>query len=351
MKRLFNKLSFFKKNLLLSCMNILLIGIVLTLASYYIQGKVLFDNVKKNARGVATQSFHEFSLEDIQAVIHDHDLEGPLQQKLMRQLEELEEINDMIAQAIFVHIDVNERNESMALALPQKLIDGGVKPGDFVEQNPHFVELYKEIKQTKQIRNSEVYSDMFGTWISVLIPVIDKNNEVIAMFVLDMDAAIIKNAQKDLLLLLIPALIAVLSLIIIVQYFVQQRVLAPMRNIFEAIKQISSGHLDVKLNDRSQDELGILSKQINHMAVNIKEMMDSIQQKAEQEAHFMYIEKQNKALQQYAQQVEKLTLAEERNRLAVELHDTVGHSLVSLVIGMDFNRKKEKALKYNASFL
>jgi len=332
---LINKLSFFKKNLLLSCINILIIGIILTFVSYYIQGKVVMDNLKSSARGVATQSFHEFALEDIQAVIDDHELEGAVQQKVMRQLEELEEINHNIAQAVFVHIDVNEKNESMALALPQKLIDGGVKPGDLVEQNPHFVDLYKEIKQSKEIRNSEVYSDQFGTWISVLIPVIDSNNEAIAMFVLDMDAAIIKNAQRDLLMLLIPALAVLLTLIIVAQYFIQQRVLSPMRNIVEAIKRISAGDLDIKLNDKPQNELGILSKQINQMVVNIKEMMESIQQKAEQEAHLLYMKKQNKALEQYAQQVEKLTLVEERNRLAVELHDTIGHTLVSLIIGLD----------------
>ncbi|GFN31377.1 hypothetical protein PCURB6_16370 [Paenibacillus curdlanolyticus] len=335
MSHMFKRISFFNKNLLLSCINILIIGIILTLVSYYIQGQVLEDNIKRQARGVATQSFHELALEDIQAVIHDHDLEGPLQKKLIRQLEELEEINENIAQAVIVHIDVNEKDESMALALPRKLIEGGVKPGDLVVQNPHFVKLYKEIKQSKQIRNSEVYSDQFGTWISVLIPVIDLNNEVIAMFVLDMDAALINNAQKDLLLLLIPSLAVLLSLIIIAQYWIQRRVLAPMRSIFDAIKQISNGNLNIKLNDKHQDELGILSKQINDMAVNIQEMMESIQQKAEQEAYLMYMKKQNKALEQYAQQVEKLTLVEERNRLAVELHDTIGHTIVSLVIGMD----------------
>lgn len=47
------------------------------------------------------------------------------------------------------------------------------------------------------------------------------------------------------------------------------------------------------------------------------------------------IREQNRALEQYANQVEKLTLVEERNRLAQELHDTVGHTFTSVIMGMD----------------
>lgn len=47
------------------------------------------------------------------------------------------------------------------------------------------------------------------------------------------------------------------------------------------------------------------------------------------------IQEQNKALEQYANQVERLTLLEERNRMARELHDTVGHTFTSVIMGMD----------------
>ncbi|WP_438444701.1 sensor histidine kinase [Gorillibacterium sp. sgz5001074] len=50
---------------------------------------------------------------------------------------------------------------------------------------------------------------------------------------------------------------------------------------------------------------------------------------------YRLIQEQNKALEQYANQVEKLTLLEERNRMARELHDTVGHTFTSVVMGMD----------------
>ncbi|MFE8700819.1 sensor histidine kinase [Cytobacillus sp. FJAT-54145] len=49
-------------------------------------------------------------------------------------------------------------------------------------------------------------------------------------------------------------------------------------------------------------------------------------------------ERQRQVLEQYAQQIEKITLLEERNRLSRELHDTVGHTLTSVIMGLDATR-------------
>jgi signal transduction histidine kinase len=46
-------------------------------------------------------------------------------------------------------------------------------------------------------------------------------------------------------------------------------------------------------------------------------------------------ERQRQVLEQYAMQVETITLLEERNRMARELHDTVGHTLTSVIMGLD----------------
>jgi signal transduction histidine kinase len=46
-------------------------------------------------------------------------------------------------------------------------------------------------------------------------------------------------------------------------------------------------------------------------------------------------EQQRQVLEQYANQIEVITLLEERNRLSRELHDTVGHTLTSIIMGLD----------------
>ncbi|WP_235917973.1 sensor histidine kinase [Paenibacillus lutrae] len=47
------------------------------------------------------------------------------------------------------------------------------------------------------------------------------------------------------------------------------------------------------------------------------------------------VEQQNKLLTHYAAEIEKMTLMEERNRMSKELHDTLGHSFISLIMSLD----------------
>lgn len=56
---------------------------------------------------------------------------------------------------------------------------------------------------------------------------------------------------------------------------------------------------------------------------------------AENEKKNKLIESQNRTLEQYSHKVEELTLQTERNRLAAELHDTIGHIFTSVIVGMD----------------
>ncbi|MCP8969548.1 sensor histidine kinase [Ectobacillus ponti] len=56
---------------------------------------------------------------------------------------------------------------------------------------------------------------------------------------------------------------------------------------------------------------------------------------AENLQQYELIQKQNQALEQYARQIEQLTLLEERNRLARDLHDTIGHHFTSVIVGLD----------------
>ncbi|MBO9597999.1 MAG: sensor histidine kinase [Cohnella sp.] len=47
------------------------------------------------------------------------------------------------------------------------------------------------------------------------------------------------------------------------------------------------------------------------------------------------VEQQNKLLTHYTAEIEKMTLLEERNRMSKELHDTLGHSFISLIMSLD----------------
>lgn len=55
----------------------------------------------------------------------------------------------------------------------------------------------------------------------------------------------------------------------------------------------------------------------------------------ENKQQYQLIQEQNQMLVAHANQIEQLTQLEERNRMARELHDTVGHTFTSVIMGMD----------------
>ncbi|MGI8282838.1 histidine kinase, partial [Bacillus mycoides] len=54
------------------------------------------------------------------------------------------------------------------------------------------------------------------------------------------------------------------------------------------------------------------------------------------------IRNQKQVLEQYVSQVERITLLEERDRLSKDLHDTMGHSYTSIIMGMETLRAELK---------
>jgi signal transduction histidine kinase len=104
----------------------------------------------------------------------------------------------------------------------------------------------------------------------------------------------------------------------------------PLANflIFQADKSVSAFMEDI-LNHAIVFGIGLsLGKMLRS-----NEKMEQLL--AENQRQYYLIQQQNKALEQYASRVEELTLLTERSRMARELHDTVGHTFTSVIMGMD----------------
>ncbi|GGF28021.1 hypothetical protein GCM10010954_28900 [Halobacillus andaensis] len=93
-----------------------------------------------------------------------------------------------------------------------------------------------------------------------------------------------------------------------------------------------------------ESTLAFISSMINYtvmfgIGISLNMVLQSQRELKEQlrknERQQEMIKEKNEALIQYADQVERLTLLEERSRMARELHDTIGHILTSSIMGLD----------------
>lgn len=72
-----------------------------------------------------------------------------------------------------------------------------------------------------------------------------------------------------------------------------------------------------------------------------REQMKVLLQQNEQQLQL--IRERNQALELYAKQVERMAVLEERNRMARELHDTMGHALTSMIAGIELLKHEAAA--------
>ncbi len=89
-------------------------------------------------------------------------------------------------------------------------------------------------------------------------------------FLMDMP----KNQAVPLLVALSAAGLAVLLLLLVL---VLRRALRPLNMMIQAAESISVGHLDVKLEANSQDEVGALSSAFQNMTDNLRRMVTDVQ--------------------------------------------------------------------------
>ncbi len=60
------------------------------------------------------------------------------------------------------------------------------------------------------------------------------------------------------------------------QYFFAGILITPLRNLSRGLREVNGGNLDVKLESRSQDELGYITNSFNGMVESLKSMVDTI---------------------------------------------------------------------------
>ncbi|MDN3956159.1 hybrid sensor histidine kinase/response regulator transcription factor [Sporolactobacillus laevolacticus] len=331
-------MPYLSKYMFISCLNIVIIALVLTFVSYEIQGRMILKNIQEQSAYFTDLAFDRLNPEDIRRADQNPDLNAPAQKTLTRQLSIIAENNSDVGQAYIFNTKITNGDETKVLAMPTKLIEaenGTLLPGMQYRQPQEVIEAIKKLTREKTMIKTGVYTDRYGTWVTVLYPVFDRSNHVYAYFGVDMDASIIKKAQNSLLMLSLFLTAIILLVVLITQYLVMKRMLQPVKKIFTAIHQASLGSGQYLLEENRKGDIGDINKKFNYMA-RLMQLAEKYKQllseNKEQIAHIM---KQNEQLTAYAKQVERLTVNEERARLAQEWHDTIGHRLTSLIMGMD----------------
>ncbi|KWX78400.1 hypothetical protein AMQ84_09595 [Paenibacillus riograndensis] len=277
------RLSFFARNLLVAFASILIIGFVISFAGVEIQRRLALENLNNQSLGVAAMALGTLDKTDVAGAAAAPGNNSPEVKRIMAKLDAVSDANKNVAQ-VYVFAPEIKDGKNLIVAMPTHLVEQGLKAGDIYENPPKTLQALEQAVATRQPVITDAYTDDFGTWISVMEPVLDNSGRVIAVMGMDMTASLLSdNIQKVWMRSLIVLLIS-LIIMLAVQYWLTRWTLAPVKELFKAIDEVSSGNLHARLSTERSDDFGELNRKFTKMAAELRNMISGVKDKAVQAA-------------------------------------------------------------------
>lgn len=287
MKKYWHKLSLLQKNVLLTVLVILtLVGSMGALSFNMFQNSMMFI-FERQSFETGDTLINQLDLEIVRDVATDPTAQRVKKEKLTEQLDKAIKNMKSVGQTYVTGAKLNDKAELQLVAMDTELADtvsvklGSVKTGDYYEHPTHWKKTYDQVMKTKQAQMTEVYEDVLGTWVTILEPITDENNNIIAIVAADLDASIIPLTKKQFIVHGLLFIIISLTIAITIQIFISRKSLSPLKDLQEGLRKVGEGDLSIKLNERS-DDIGITNSYFNNTIKKFNRIIDKVRQTAEQ---------------------------------------------------------------------
>ncbi|GIP38477.1 hypothetical protein J31TS4_17570 [Paenibacillus sp. J31TS4] len=270
---------------LLILLSVVLSGTLLTL-SYQQQRALYFDKLEITEQMASAQvkllsdqvEGAEKSIKrDSQAYISNPDA-----RKLQAQMDHLV-TGQLVSNAYLFFPEEIDKDGKLALPIligNQELYGNGITPTSPYELSPEMREAYEEAKKGGQ-GTSDVYTDVGGSWVSVLSAIPDKEGNVTAYFGLDFDYRAIRMDLNRTLWKSVGIGTGLSLIFLAVFALLVRQLLKPIKAIAELSKRVAEGDLNVSVQTKSRDELGVLAFSFNAMIARIRELIGGMQTSSE----------------------------------------------------------------------
>lgn len=323
MKKYWHKLSFLQKNVLLTVLVILtLVGSMGALSFNLFQNSMmsLFERQSIETGEIVV---HDLDTELVKDMAKDPTTERVKKEKLTEQLDEVTKGLKSVGQTYVTGAKPNEKRELQLVGLTTELTNAvPVKPGDYYEQPTHWMDAYDKVMDTKKAQMTEVYEDELGSWVTILEPIKDGENNIVAIVAADLDASIVPSTKKNFMIQGLLFIIISLAIATIAQFFIVRNSLAPLKDLREGLRKIGEGDLSIKLKERP-DDIGIINVYFNDTIEKFKGIIDKVRQTAEQVSSSSHelsasTEENSMAVQEIASSIEGLRVGAQSQEASVQ---------------------------------
>jgi methyl-accepting chemotaxis protein len=140
--------------------------------------------------------------------------------------------------------------------------------------DPKIKDLTQQSKLTHEVNNLD--NDKLN-YVYYSFPIKDYKNNTIGNILLfrDITAVTSKMYSENLSMALTVLLFASLIVFIIIA-IIQKKLSSPLERMSKAVIKVAEGNLDVKVESKSNDEIGILANAFNKMSIHLKKSQDDL---------------------------------------------------------------------------
>ncbi|HBS06873.1 MAG TPA: hypothetical protein DEA96_18025 [Leptospiraceae bacterium] len=143
-----------------------------------------------------------------------------------------------------------------------------------VEAQPRMREAFRTGKVTN---TDEAFSDAWGVWYSAMVPIKDREGNVIAVLGLDMDVDSDLNLLDWFFWVAVTSLIVIFFVTLAAAYGIARYLAAPIETLRKGAEQVQDRDFTTRVTVKSRDELGLLADAFNAMVREIRIYSDQLE--------------------------------------------------------------------------
>lgn len=140
--------------------------------------------------------------------------------------------------------------------------------------------VFAKVFQTKTLQFGErFFTDQWGSWLTVALPIQDDSGQVIAVVGLDYEGSSEANQLRRLRYICLSIIAASVGLSGLAAYCLARRLGRPINTLRIAAQKIQSRDFDTTVDLKRNDELGLLAQAFNSMVAELRRYADSLEEK------------------------------------------------------------------------
>lgn len=324
----FKNLSLTQKSNLFTSTIILIFFLIFSIIMHQLQEKALFEIMQAYAESTSSIFLKSIPKEKIKILAQGENREVYFE--LIPILDELGELSYYAPSVYFMFLHEKDENTAVSMISSKNGRETDYDYGIDYQMSPTFKQAFFTAKTKNTIAMTEVYTDEFGSWISFLKPFHDSQGKQIAIFGYDIDAKFVKDANQRLIQMNFTIASGMILVFIVLNFLFFRKILNPLEEIQTHLELISKGDLRKNLEQKENDELGQLTRKINLMNFNLKDLVQKVKESSHNVIQIINtliskIEIKQKSLEEAIQKSSEITNAVRKQK---ELTRQIAHKII-----------------------